>query len=60
MAARTARRSAWRCGSGPRRCCRDLGPRDFDRAGLPGAGRPRHRWRCLDRRAALPAAARCC
>nr|DAP04374.1 MAG TPA: hypothetical protein [Caudoviricetes sp.] len=41
-------------------CCRDLGPCCLDRAGLLGAGRPRHRRRCLARRASLPAAARCC
>lgn len=56
----TARRSAWRCGSAQRRCCRDLVPCCLGRAGLPAAGRPRRRWRCLDRCAALPTAARCC
>lgn len=39
--------------------CRDLGPCFIGRAGLPDAGWPRRRRRCVARRAALPAAVGC-
>lgn len=42
-----------------KRCCRDPLALGNHRAGLPGAGRPRHRRRCLDRSAALPTAVGC-